>query len=787
MRLRGAALRAAAVLAGGALVASSVLVPAVPANASAADLPALSGVTVGGQACGADPVTVVRDRQGSDELPFTAELDVEPYAGVSRVMVVARDALDDVVATRTYETYDRVVEESIRADDLTDNAVNTLRVSVLAEDGTSGPAAECTFLLRRGPLAELSVVPVLGAETVYTSWSSRGGVGVAGAFAIVAPQSPDTVAFAYGYAAEDTAEPAVWTTVPATEHAVIPFVPTTTGQQVVKVAEVDETGLIGVATSLKVYVARPERAETVPPAVIARKLTDTQPDDDLVTVRLTLTDDLVAVAGQATLYDGATQLGRTTFDARVKDVVLRQSQIGPGHRDLRVEYEQFAGAPTVTTTLRVCVASCPFTGGSATVRSTWSSTTGDPSYNSSYEAVAQGFSPTPASYTYQWLRNGAAIKDATSKQYLSSPADIGHSISVRITAQGPTMSPRSVTSTPFTVKPRDGMHVNYDLSPVGSSLSSSYCYCTASDGQSTGRAGSGRAAQALVAFPSSQSYTTGLVPPTSAESEMPAAFWFETEGYVQGRGWVGPKAKNGIYYVGSIGEQRRLEAFRITPGGPHAPFYDVWYRVYVPKYGWLGWAKNGEAAGTTGFGYGVEDVQIRVLPKGKAPATSGTGNAPFYDKATQNQVTVQPYLRPAGWKTTVHGGSTAGLTSTSQRLNAVRVDVDGQRYSGGVQVSAKVEGDGWRSWVGDTKVAGTYHRTDRTSAYKMRLTGEMAKQYDIYYRVHVAGTGWLGWAKNGAGAGTESYKYRNTAVQVVLVKKGERPLMSAYGRAAYKR
>jgi len=87
--------------------------------------------------------------------------------------------------------------------------------------------------------------------------------------------------------------------------------------------------------------------------------------------------------------------------------------------------------------------------------------------------------------------------------------------------------------------------------------------------------------------------------------------------------------------------------------------------------------------------------------------------------------------------------------------------------------------------VGNDRFAGTY-RANRTSAYKMRLTGEMAENYDTYYRVHVAGTGWLGWAKNGAAAGTRSYGYRNTAVQVVLVKKGERPLMSAYGRAAYK-
>ncbi|MFI2487296.1 hypothetical protein ACH47X_10335 [Promicromonospora kroppenstedtii] len=735
---------------------------------------------MGGQACEAEPVTVVRDRQGSDELPFTAELD----AGVRRVTVTALDSLGNTAASWFFEAYDQAVQGSLRADALTDNAVNTLRVSVLADDGTSGPAAECTFLLRRGPIAELSIVPVLGAETVYTPWSARGGVDVAGAFAVVAPQSPDTVAFAYGYAAEDTAEPAVWTNVPATEHAVIPFVPTATGEQVIKVAEVDETGLVGKVTNREVIVARPDRAQAVPPAVTARKLADTDPVDDLVTVRLTLTNDLVAPAGEATLYDGDTEVGRTTFDARVKDVPVRPSQVGPGHRDLRVEYVQFAGAPTVTSTLRVCLVSCPFTGGSVVVKSIMSVGNSHPSYNSSYSAWVDGFSPNPSSYAYQWLRDGAAIKGATSNQYLSSPADVGRSISVRATALGPTMSPRSVTSTPFTVRPRDTMHVSYGLSGVGSPWESNYCYCQAIDGRSAGIAGSGWAAQALVARPYSESYMTSPVPSTSTES--PAAFWFESEGYVQGRGWVGSKARSNMYYVGSIGEKRRLEAIRISPGGPHASFYDVWYRVYVPKFGWLGWAKNGEAAGTTGYAYRIEDVQIRVLPRGKTPTATTTGNASFYDKTTQNQVEVQPYLRPAGWKPIVRGGATAGYTSTSQRLNAVSIDVNGREYSGGVQVSAKVEGSGWRPYVSDDRVSGTYHRTNRTSAYRMRLTGEMAKRYDLYYRVHVAGTGWLGWARNNGRAGTESYKYRNTAVQVVLVKKGERPLMSAYGRAAYR-
>lgn len=423
-----------------------------------------------------------------------------------------------------------------------------------------------------------------------------------------------------------------------------------------------------------------------------------------------------------------------------------------------------------------------FVGGSAAVESMWSSGNTHPSYNSAYRALVEGFSPEPTSYSYQWLRDGGAIAGASADTYLSTPTDVGRRISVRVTAHGTDMTPRAVTSTPFTVRARDTMHVDYGLSFVGSRWDGNFCYCTSTDGEAAGIPGSGRAAQALIARPASESYVTSPVPGGEAD-EMRSSFWFETTGFVSGRGWRPMTSASGIYYVGSIGENRRLEAFRIKPGGPHASFYDVWYRAYVPSYGWLGWARNGESAGTTGFGLRIESVQIKVLPRGTRAAASGSGNAPYYDKGTQKQITVRTYFRPSGWKPLVVGGATAGYPGTSQRLNALRVNVDGS-YTGGAQVSAKVQG-AWRPYVGNNHVAGTYHSTNNASAYRMRLTGEMSTRYDIYYRVHVAGTGWLGWARNGAAAGAASYKARNTAVQVVLVKKGERALMSANGRAAY--
>ncbi|WP_157237275.1 hypothetical protein [Promicromonospora sukumoe] len=792
LRLSAASSRALALLTGGALLAGLITVPAIPAPAATAEpspsatgpAPVLSTM-INGEACGDDPVWYHGD--GSYlVLRWSSTFDVPTADTAVLYTVVSPDGVDLDKAPAPVD--DGVAVSRDRTLSVDDGTVYTLEVRLRDADGVwaEEPVASCVFGVRHPPVIR-AVVPDLGADAVYVSGEARGGAGVAGRYLVADTYQHRGEAVAYEYAlTTNSSRPTTWETVlvPDAGPASIPVLPMAPGSHYLHLRGIDQYGVAGPRWSKNLLVGAAGTSKPVPPAVTVADLAG-EPGDGRIPLAVTLTSDLASKPmGEVVLRYGAVVLGRATFDAQTETVLVEPAPLGTGFRQITAEYQQLEGAPVLSTTARVCAKDCVFTGGWAVVESIESSGNAHPSYNSFYRAVVDGFSPTPASYTYQWLRDGAAIKGATSSQYLSSPADVGRSIAVRVTATGPSTSPRSVTSTPFTVRPRDTMHVSYGLSGVGSPWESNYCYCQASDGRSAGIAGSGWAAQALIARPYSESYATSPVPSTSTESR--AAFWFESEGYVQGRGWVGSQARSNMYYLGSIGEKRRLEAIRISPGGPHASFYDVWYRVYVPKFGWLGWAKNGEAAGTTGYAYRIEDVQIRVLAKGKTPTATTTGNAPFYDKTTQNQAEVQPYLRPAGWKPIVRGGATAGYTSTSQRLNAVSIDVNGREYSGGVQVSAKVEGSGWRPYMGDDRVSGTYHRTNRTSAYRMRLTGEMAKQYDLYYRVHVAGTGWLGWARNNGRAGTESYKYRNTAVQVVLVKKGERPLMSAYGRAAYK-
>lgn len=59
---------------------------------------------------------------------------------------------------------------------------------------------------------------------------------------------------------------------------------------------------------------------------------------------------------------------------------------------------------------------------------------------------AGSWSPTPDSYTHQWLRDGSAISGATASTYFLVSADLGHKISVRVTGHRTGYSDASATS-----------------------------------------------------------------------------------------------------------------------------------------------------------------------------------------------------------------------------------------------------------------------------------------------------------------------------------------------------
>ena len=230
--------------------------------------------------------------------------------------------------------------------------------------------------------------------------------------------------------------------------------------------------------------------------------------------------------------------------------------------------------------------------------------------------------------------------------------------------------------------------------------------------------------------------------------------------HVQDIGWQGWSTLGG-----TSGQSKRVEAMQIRLTGELVNRYDVYYRVHAQNIGWMGWAKNGASAGTEGMSLRLEAIQVKLVPKGGA-APGSTANA--FRKAPAT-VQYQAHVQNIGWQAAVTDGAVAGTSGQSLRVEALKVSLKNADYAGGVQIRAHVQDIGWQGW---STTGGTSGQSKRVEAMQIRLTGEMANHYDVYYRVHAQNIGWMGWAKNGEQAGTAGYSYRLEAVQVKLVPKG---------------
>ena len=113
-------------------------------------------------------------------------------------------------------------------------------------------------------------------------------------------------------------------------------------------------------------------------------------------------------------------------------------------------------------------------------------------------------------------------------------------------------------------------------------------------------------------------------------------------------------------------------------------------------------------------------------------------------------------------KYTDETGKEFTATATKSTKMSVSYIVHGQDY-------------GWeKDWKKDGAKSGTEGQCKRLEAIQIKLTGEVEKNYDVYYSVHAENFGWLGWAKNGEEAGTAGYGYRLEAIRIQLVTKGDK-------------
>ncbi len=121
------------------------------------------------------------------------------------------------------------------------------------------------------------------------------------------------------------------------------------------------------------------------------------------------------------------------------------------------------------------------------------------------------------------------------------------------------------------------------------------------------------------------------------------------------------------------------------------------------------------------------------------------------------------------WGTYKSNKKTAGSTKNEKSISNIALQFSSV-YSGKIQIKTYTD-ECWCDYVdaGDISTTG-----GKIEAIKVRLVGEVANYYDVYYRVHVTGGVWTGWAKNGLAAGSLDLSQRINAVQMTLVKKGKK-------------
>ena len=134
------------------------------------------------------------------------------------------------------------------------------------------------------------------------------------------------------------------------------------------------------------------------------------------------------------------------------------------------------------------------------------------------------------------------------------------------------------------------------------------------DGQISGSSGLGLRLEGIEVELNTQGYDLGVT--------------YQT--HIQNIGWESDTPsgwKSNGMMSGTSGLGYRLEAIQIKLTGTDASKLDIYYRVHAQNFGWLGWAKNGESAGTAGFGYRLEAIQIEIVAKdATAP---GSTDQPF--------------------------------------------------------------------------------------------------------------------------------------------------------------
>lgn len=235
--------------------------------------------------------------------------------------------------------------------------------------------------------------------------------------------------------------------------------------------------------------------------------------------------------------------------------------------------------------------------------------------------------------------------------------------------------------------------------------------------------------------------------------------------FVSGEGWQNDTYEHGT--SGTTGKGKPITAIHMYLTSELANVYDIYYRVHSSYFGWMGWAKNGENAGSIGYDRQIESIEIKIVKKGN-PAPGNTQGA---YKELEPTLTYRAHIQNDGWLPNKNSGVT-GTTGQGKQMEAFYLSLNDTPFSGNIQFRSYINATGWQDFK-TNGISGTTGIGKGIEAINIRLTGELANHYDVYYRVHSAYLDWLDWAKNGENAGSIGFNRNIEAFEIKLVKKGK--------------
>lgn len=225
--------------------------------------------------------------------------------------------------------------------------------------------------------------------------------------------------------------------------------------------------------------------------------------------------------------------------------------------------------------------------------------------------------------------------------------------------------------------------------------------------------------------------------------------------YVQSKGWQDYVTEGNE--AGIVNKALRIEAVKMELTGELASQYTLEYAVQMEKNGITqGFVSDGAVAGSIGETKKIEAIKIRIVPA---------------NQGTTTNVNYRVHRDSSGWGKWTKNGVVSGAAGKGKQIDNIEMNLSGNQYKGGITYRSNVQKKGLESdWSSNGETSGTAGY--RIESIAIKLTGEAADHYDVYYRVYAQELGWLGWAKNGENSGTTGFNYRLEAIQILLVEKG---------------